>query len=614
MLFCILCLVGCSYHHPRVIVTTGEDANLFLGVFSGNIKEISSAVQAGANINARHYGLMAAARLDGATPLYAAVFDNKPEIVDWLLSHGADPSIPNLTGETPLQLAKDQKLKRIVEILTKENSNELVLPTSASPDGKLQDIDIPLDKAPVLKELKSGEKIDLGLWDDVFAGEEFNFMVLRRGSEIHYLKPGSDLSVPMANIERMKNSKIVTGICLDDMVWLFCNSEKEGPFAVEVNSKTCIEFHKLYFWDIFSDVPYIQSWVFTPHVKSVLLDFCGASCIWVDLEKKTSIELPSGWQLRSFNATMDMAVFSRKEGLIRTEWTSVGLDMKTGETISKLPEPYKEPWVEYSWETKDRQAYPLYTLPVRGGRIDLSGFSFNGTPYLQKISHDIVDVPYPPVFKARDGWISSYYYHGDTQFLRNYPLFFSQVKADAIPRLLSYDVAYNAVLGAGKCVFSKFNRDAMNISYSMEDHIDNVFVYDAATGKKWDVLEGIDGLPPIDPKLKGKGNIQDIKSVRFVNAFGQGDNGMLLLLFYHGRCDARAVALYSELVIPHTEWRKTILLTSEGRRYQGDLRNEIKQWDFAWLHRSGMLILGIHEWSDDGNRKTHLYRLPLKLD
>jgi hypothetical protein len=101
-------------------MTSGADAELFLAVFRGDSNQVARALQNGANINARHQGLMAAARLVKATPLYAAVFDNKPEIVASLLALGADPTIPNEVGETPLQLAQRQKFTEIVQILTKE--------------------------------------------------------------------------------------------------------------------------------------------------------------------------------------------------------------------------------------------------------------------------------------------------------------------------------------------------------------------------------------------------------------------------------------------------------------------------------------------------------------
>ena len=72
----LIVLVGCSHAQPRrpdPRRTSGADAELFLAVFRGNSNQVALALQRGANINARHLGLMEAARLEGATPLYAAV-------------------------------------------------------------------------------------------------------------------------------------------------------------------------------------------------------------------------------------------------------------------------------------------------------------------------------------------------------------------------------------------------------------------------------------------------------------------------------------------------------------------------------------------------------------
>jgi hypothetical protein len=124
----LIVLVGCSHAQPRrpdPRITSGADAELFLAVFRGNSNQVALALQRGANINARHHGLMEAARLEGATPLYAAVFDNKPEIVASVLALGADPTIPNEVGETPLQLAHKRNFAEIVQILTKESSNQV---------------------------------------------------------------------------------------------------------------------------------------------------------------------------------------------------------------------------------------------------------------------------------------------------------------------------------------------------------------------------------------------------------------------------------------------------------------------------------------------------------
>ena len=53
----------------------------------------------------------------GNTPLHGAVLFNRPEMVSWLLSHGANPSLLDYNGKTPLQLAEENKNEPIAGIL-----------------------------------------------------------------------------------------------------------------------------------------------------------------------------------------------------------------------------------------------------------------------------------------------------------------------------------------------------------------------------------------------------------------------------------------------------------------------------------------------------------------
>jgi ankyrin repeat protein len=51
------------------------------------------------------------------TPLFTAVQNGKTEIVDFLLSHGANPSKPSKKGRTPLEIAKNDGHTSIVGLL-----------------------------------------------------------------------------------------------------------------------------------------------------------------------------------------------------------------------------------------------------------------------------------------------------------------------------------------------------------------------------------------------------------------------------------------------------------------------------------------------------------------
>ena len=128
---CMTCLLGCA-SEPSPKPTEGlpqphemsqQDAKLLLSSLKGDTKEMESAIQSGANINTRQWGLCSAMFMTDATPLYASVVSKKPDAVKLLLDHGADPSIPNFLKETPLELAKRLKIEDITKLLERKTSN-----------------------------------------------------------------------------------------------------------------------------------------------------------------------------------------------------------------------------------------------------------------------------------------------------------------------------------------------------------------------------------------------------------------------------------------------------------------------------------------------------------
>ncbi len=127
-LLCIAALTSCA-SEPEVTVRQPRempphDAKLLLSSLYGNTNEMHIALQSGADINARQWGLCSAMFMTDATPLYASVVSKKPEAVRFLLDHGADASIPNHSGETALDLATRLKLDTIVKMLREKPSNK----------------------------------------------------------------------------------------------------------------------------------------------------------------------------------------------------------------------------------------------------------------------------------------------------------------------------------------------------------------------------------------------------------------------------------------------------------------------------------------------------------
>jgi ankyrin repeat protein len=55
---------------------------------------------------------------EGKSPaLHGAIMFNRPDMVEWLLARGADPTLRNREGKTPLKAALDRKKPEIAELL-----------------------------------------------------------------------------------------------------------------------------------------------------------------------------------------------------------------------------------------------------------------------------------------------------------------------------------------------------------------------------------------------------------------------------------------------------------------------------------------------------------------
>src|SRR5690348_10863450 len=84
------------------------DRPLHVACVRGNMDEVESLIDAGADINAR--GEL------GNTPLHEAVHQNNIEVVELLLQRGASRAIQNDWGKTPLDTAKSQERNEIVSL------------------------------------------------------------------------------------------------------------------------------------------------------------------------------------------------------------------------------------------------------------------------------------------------------------------------------------------------------------------------------------------------------------------------------------------------------------------------------------------------------------------
>ncbi len=83
------------------------------------------------------------------TPLHDASYRNYLDIMEFLLMRGADPNVQNISGQTPLHLAADQKNIKAYKLLKKYGANETIRDYNKKTpkdvleaDGFLRELDI----------------------------------------------------------------------------------------------------------------------------------------------------------------------------------------------------------------------------------------------------------------------------------------------------------------------------------------------------------------------------------------------------------------------------------------------------------------------------------------
>lgn len=84
---------------------------LHAAMFQKNIHIVEMLIDYGLDVNA-------IGPKNGYTPLHDAVWGNNPAAAKLLLEKGADPTIKNKEGQTPLEKAKSEGKEDLVEVLT----------------------------------------------------------------------------------------------------------------------------------------------------------------------------------------------------------------------------------------------------------------------------------------------------------------------------------------------------------------------------------------------------------------------------------------------------------------------------------------------------------------
>ena len=479
-------------------------------------------------------------------------------------------------------------------------------------------------EAPPLGACAFPNNIDLGVWDDVFVRHDMDSMILRRADDVFALPLNNAQGIgKLATVREMSASEIVDGTMCGERLWLFCRSRNRMPFAIDVLSGAKVEFTIPGVRISEGSAPAIQSCQIVKHADAALLIISGTQaadwprdgnrpiCFWMSLKSGRSRQLPIGWDLSHFSADQTIAVFEKPIERAGARRPVAGIDTTTGEPTDDAPTKYNSFWLPFDWMMKD-PVRPLFA-PRRAETGDLDrfvGISANGIAHPLGI---ILEEAYLTSAQVKDGW-AAFHLSPRSEPRR---LWLCPLRKDAEPLAIGDNVLDFAIMASGRCAFSVSGFGAKGDSAE-------AFVYAPATKTKWNVLDGVERLPRLMRAVAKRESVADKMTVRFVRGFGEQDTpGPVLCLFSHARDDlsgrpipslAAPRGIADPKPIDERRWRHAILLTPEGDRYLADTYPD-PEADLIWLHNSGRLIVGKHEWSGETEpqrRQTHLWQMDVK--
>jgi hypothetical protein len=252
-------------------------------------------------------------------------------------------------------------------------------------------------------------------------------------------------------------------------------------------------------------------------------------------------------------------------------------------------------------------AEPLYRAKPLNTRPVIVGVACEGEVFAWNLA---LDGLYWSTAKAADGWAALR--HGRYGQPKEDPecLWFGPLAAGAEPRRLARRVSDYEVLAAGRCLFVASPQEGKQDRWKA---CPTAYVYDDQRKAAWSLLDGVEGMPPLDPELAGKPYVADKMTIQLLPGFGSDSRGrMVLVSFDHTRGDMRA--LPDRGILPSRRWdrwKKTILITADGRRGLLDLPEH--QSEQVWLHNSGTVVRAVRaEEEGSGIRRLQLSRFPLR--
>ncbi len=456
----------------------------------------------------------------------------------------------------------------------------------------------------VEKAIRNGrtiEKRDLGLWDDVFACGAEEVVVLRRGKELFTLSMSDSANLKkLAAAPTPGTTRIIACAGSGDRLWLFLQSDHDDPYALDAYSGKVTNFEVQRLIIPGSRAPVIESYDMLRHADAALLMISGGEgrpqsgslYFWMSLTSGKVVAFPIGWDLYQFSPDQRIAMFE-KPLLKPFERRPVqAVDMRTGDLLAEIPDRSSTGVAPFNWSDTQR-VKPVYRgRPQTGYQDRFAGISVDGSVF--PIDIELDRKHYLSVAKVKDGF-AGFTLRPEGNYGPN-PFFHMALKQKQIPQLVAPGVADFAMLDSGNCVF-------VTGGHGRKGESSEAFFRSEPEKTAWNVLDGVERLPELDEVFVDKDYIADWQTIRLIDGLGNHDS-LALCLFSHLREDRRAeYAPVEGKILERVMWRRAVIVTSAGERYMTDLFREGAPPYLIWLHNSGRVITGAYLWQSTGSTR-----------
>ncbi|MEI8122674.1 MAG: hypothetical protein WCI20_11515, partial [bacterium] len=347
--------------------------------------------------------------------------------------------------------------------------------------------------------------------------------------------------------------------------------------------------------------PVIQSHVLIPQTDAALLMVSGGEGrLWprwgnypyffhLGLASGKVTRFDSDWSLEYFSKDMTTAYFATPGR------PCAKVDMRTaGKLGTGFPnDADDQPFISFNW-TDTQAMQPLYVRPRKGGGFDhLYGIVVDGRP--RRIACETIKPTRLEAAAVEDDLVA-FILRGDGEY-NGTPkaLWINHLDTGGALEQVATNVTSFALLRGGGLVVVTPEPDGTR------SHSEALFF--PRRSPRWNILDGIERLPALDPALTNKDYVEDSFRIDLIPGRGGFEPiRAVLCVATHTRHDMRSIPFSSALCAPTQLWRRVLVVTDTGKRQLTPLFREGAFPDLIWFHHGGTVLAGSYCWEPNGSK------------